>query len=186
MSTRLIWMSWEYASRPSPTVNTGTPAACSGKSVSSMAPSALSAPSVTSTRPDSGTPDSSSQARVRAWPTSVRVPSWASSPIEPTRSVRDEKPKSRTANRSRRAEKSGLSSPSSRRMTSARDSPSTSAICMLRESSTRIPRKFCWGSTCDSTRTGRHRQTTSRASTASRMPVRTPRSTGRLFARTCR
>ena len=53
--------------------------------------------------------------------------------------------------------------------------PLTSAICMLRESSTSTPRKFCCGTAALTTSTGRKRQKRTRSSVASRMPASTAR-----------
>ena len=75
--------------------------------------SVVSAPSVTTTSAESGSPASSSRARVSASPTRVSVPSNVRSAGLASRSVDEENLKKRSANRSASAWSSGASGPPS-------------------------------------------------------------------------
>ncbi|GIT66573.1 MAG: hypothetical protein Ct9H300mP25_00450 [Acidobacteriota bacterium] len=99
-----------------------------------------------------------------ACPKCVRVPLYPSSLTTSSRSVSLENPKNRN-------EKRSLSADATHRPLLPIDPQriaigvsSRSAICMLRESSISTPRKFCCGTTDDSTRTGRSKQNANTAS----------------------
>ena len=66
--------------------------------------------------------------------------------------------------------------PNSCRTNAERPPPAWSAICMLRESSSSTPTKFCCATAALTTSTGRNRQTATSASNATRMPARIRRS----------
>ena len=86
----------------------------------------------------------------------------------------DENRNVRTTNRSESAFRTWLSLvPNSCLMKSPRVLPFQSAICMLRESSTRTPRKFCCETAALITSTGRNRQKRSKVSVTTRRVART-------------
>ena len=69
----------------------------------------------------------------------------------------------------------GESAENCSRTNEPRGLPFVSAICMLRESSTSTPRKFCCDTAARTTRTGRNRQNSIRPSVATRSVIRTTR-----------
>ncbi len=172
---RPIWMSLRSAASPTPTVNTGTSAALSASSASASEASVVSAPSLTMTRPASGRPASSCRAPSSAAPSLVCEPSNASSPGAPSRRAVEENRNVRTTNLSARARITGDSAENRSRTKAPRDWPSTSAICMLRESSISTPRKFCCDTAARTTSTGRNRQKSISARVATRRAMSTTR-----------
>ena len=184
VDTRSIWTSLVSVSRPRPTVKTGTSAAFIASSASVSSPSVVSAPSVTTTRPASGSPASSCRAPSSAPASRVCAPLNVKSAGEAIRCAVEENRKLRRTNRLDSAFKVAASGPARFWRTNApRAWPFTSAICMLRESSMRMPRKFCWGTAAFTTSTGRNRQNSTRASAASLSPTRTARWRVALVAR---
>jgi len=176
-STRLTWMSRASASRPTPTVKTGTPAARSPTSGAASDARELSAPSLTTTTPESGSPAISCRTRSSARPRSVRVPAYDSSATSATRSTSAAKRKNRSWNLSASADTSGAEvSPKFFATNAPRGSPPSSAIRMLRESSISTATKFCCGTAVASRSDGRSRQNSSTPSTATRNPTSTSRS----------
>src|SRR3954468_19022823 len=171
VSTRVTWTSWAKCSRPTPTVNTGIDRALRLASVSSIAASEVSAPSLIMTRPASGSPDSSSRARSSAGARRVDVPPNLRSAADAPRSDDEAKRKKRITKRCDSASSSFAFGPFICCWTNAlRAWPSTSAIDMLRESSTSTPRKFCCGTAALRISAGRKRQNSSTARAASRRP----------------
>ena len=174
--TRSTCTSFASDSRPTPTVNTGTDAAFMASSASVREASVVSAPSLTTTRPARGRPASSWRAPSSDAPIRVWAPANVRSDEAPTRDAVDENLKVRMTNRSESDFRSAASGVANVwRAKFARGAWFQSAICMLRESSIRTPRKFCCGTAALTTRTGRKRQ----KSTSSRMAVRIAASTTR-------
>ncbi len=153
-------------SRPRPTVKTGTSAAFMASSASESSASVVSAPSLTTTRPGerqtgellSRAVERGANLRLRAGEGQLgwRRPGAARS----TRSGR-----CRSTNRLDSVFRTSALGPDEvlRRRRRCAACPSTSAICMLRESSTSTPRKFCCGTAAFTTRTGRNRQKRTRS-----------------------
>src|ERR1700687_1428995 len=106
------------------------------------------------------------------------VRSRGAAPAAPhPRSADDEKRKNRRTNRCDSALRSALSGSASCCWTnSVRGWPSLSAIVMLRESSIRMPRKFCCGTAALRTSDGRNRQNTRSATAATRSATSATRS----------
>ena len=146
VSTRVIWMSRSNRSWPTPTVNTGIDRAFRLASGSSSDSSEVSAPSVTmheagerQARQLVARPlERRAEARGRAFVLQVARRCPAGRPT--TRSGRSAGRTARTAPRAAAARR-----PNCSWTNSVRGWPSRSAIVMLRESSIRMPRKFCCG-----------------------------------------
>ena len=178
---RPTWMSFGNCSWPTPTVNTGRPSAFNPSSAAPSAVSAVSAPSLTMTNPATGKPASSWRTPDSAAPRRVCDPSNFSSPSVVVRDGADENRKVRTVKRSDSALSTAASGPvNCSLMYAARGWPAWSAICMLRESSSNTPRKFCCATAALTTSSGRKRQIRMTASNAMRMTASAARSRARL------
>ena len=177
VTTRPTWMSFDNVSRPTPMVKTGRLSALRPRIASPSAASAVSAPSLTITRPATGRPASSWRTPDSAAPRRDCDPPNVRSLSCVVRVAALEKRNVRTVKRS----DSALSRPRSAAPNSlftydARGWPSTSAICMLRESSSSTPRKFCCGTAARTTSSGRNMQTRMMARIARRIAASVMRS----------
>ncbi len=171
-------MSRSKRSAPMPTAYTGTPAACSWRTLCDSEPWApFSAPSVTTTSPASGTPPSSRRAPSSARPRSVRLPSNVSSVVSFSRRATSEKRKNRSLKRSVSADTIGASvDPNASVITALRARSPRSVTCIDRESSSKMPRKLAWGTTVATTSIGWSRQNTSTLTAPRRNSDKTTRS----------
>ena len=181
VSTRVTWMSRANRSCPTPTVKTGI---CPRLEARQLAVE-RGVRGVGAVRHHDETGQRQpgelvARARSSAGPSRDAVPPYFRSAALATRSADEEKRKNRTTKRCDRASSSGLSGSASCCWTnSVRGWPSLSAIVMLRESSSRMPRKFCCGTAAFRIRMGRARQNSRAAMVARRRPTRTARSRGR-------
>ena len=171
VDTRSIWTSLVSDSRPTPTVNTGTLAAFMASSASEQ----LGVGRVRAVGHQDETRqrqagellpravERRAELRLRAREGELRRRRQPLGGRGEAEGPQDEAARQRSSGRRPRASRKCC-------FTNAlRGWPSTSAICMLRESSTSTPRKFCWGTAALTTSTGRKRQKRTTSSVASRM-----------------